>query len=86
MQLEELTQQVVRLGQQVVEAADHIRALEAKNVEIEAELARARELQKLHLTEMASGKKDSGKSELRSVKKLYPEQFTPNNDNFKEWS
>ena len=26
------------------------------------------------------------KSELRSVKKLYPEKFVPSKDNFKEWS
>ena len=43
-QTEELTQQIVHLGNLVTELADHVKALEAKNVDIEAELLRARSL------------------------------------------
>ena len=79
-QIEELTQQVLALGQQIMESANLIRALEAKSVDIEAELLRAQGVQ-----QEAMPKRDP-KSELRSVKKLYPEKIVPSKDVFKEWS
>ena len=74
---EELTQQVVHLGSLITELADHVKALEVKNAEIDAELLRARSI--------AASATDSPKSELRSVKKLYPDKFSKG-ESFKEWA
>lgn len=77
----EMTQQIVSLGQMVRETADHVKALETKNVEIERDLKTAKDA----LVASAQAPRQD-KSELRSTKKLYPEKLYIKNGDFKDWS
>ena len=67
----ELIDQLADQASMMTELADHVRELEKKNVIIEEDLRKQKEANKAQLTENVN--KKSEKSELRSVKKLYPD-------------
>ena len=81
--IDELTQQLTAQAGMITELADHVRALERKSALIEAELREQRETNRALLTD---GVRKSDKSELRSVKKLYPDKWEPSKESFKEWA
>ena len=79
-QIAELTQQLAAQGGMIGEMADHVRALETKNVTIEAELGQARDALRAALA-------DASRSDKRpAVRKLYPEKWQPAKESFKDWA
>ena len=68
----------------ITKLADHVRALEQKNLIIEENSRVQKEANKALLADNTARK--SEKSELRFVKKLYPDKFDIKKDSFKEWA
>ena len=79
--MRELTEQVLHLGQLVNDLVNQVAALEAKNRVLESSAGLV----------SATGGDGGGarkveKSELRSVRKLYPEKWNPKDGHFRDWT
>ena len=83
--VEELTQQMVAMGQAMADMSAAIERLQLKNSNLEASMSEAQAVAVAARTDPAREHiAKAEKSELRSVKKLYPEKYNPTTDNYRE--
>lgn len=80
--LDELVQQVANEASMITELAEHVRALETDNIKVKEELAEQKSANRALLGDGDLRKQE--KSEIRSVKKLYPEKFDVQKETLKE--
>ena len=76
--LEQAVGQLVQLGDALANVRKDVGSLQSENIELR------QQLRDLRVQPGAPGSRHD-KSELRSMKAMYPEKFDPKSDNFKSW-